>query len=273
MVIFSRLPEWICFIATLVLLQFSHEVGFKIGTIRRLKPGENPETAAGALSGITIGLLAFMLAFTFNGASNNHDLRKDLFVQEANTVRAMYQSSLQMPEPYQIKVRNLLQEYLDLRIKMSGANTANLKQSVERLKKLQGELWSINLELQKKETSTPMSGLFMESLNKLFDLNTERVSAVTQGRIPSIIWTVLYLLTIITIVMVGYRIGLHGIRSTFMELCLIVSFSLILSLIIVLDRPNGVMRPNTRPLSAILNMVSTGAAYRTSSGETASAQN
>ena len=135
------------------------------------------------------------------------------------------------------------------------------------------ELWSITLELQKKETSTPMSGLFMESLNKLFDLNTERVAAVTQGRIPSIIWATLYLLTIITIVMVGYRIGLNGIHSTFMELCLIASFSLILSLIIVLDRPNGVMRPNTRPLSAILNMLVAGSERRTSSSGVESAQN
>lgn len=252
------LPEWACFIATLVFLQLSHELGFRIGTIRRLKPGDNPETAAGTISGITIGLLAFILAFTFNGAANNHDLRKDLLIEEANTVRTVYQRSMQMPDAYRARVRSLLEEYVDIRLKMRGAHTEEFKKMVERSKADQAGLWSIALELQKKEPDTPMLGLFTESLNKLFDLNVRRINAVSQGRISHVIWTVLYLLTFITMAMVGYRIGLHGIRSTFMDASLAISFALVLVVIIALDRPNGMMRLDTRPLANVLNMLKTG---------------
>ena len=255
MTIFYRLPEWTCFIATLVFVLMSHEVGFRLGIRRKLKPGENPETAAGTISGIMIGMLAFMLAFTFNGASNNHDFRKDLLSDEANTIRTVYQRSMQLPDTYRTNVRNLLREYVSLRLNMGQRQKTNFKQTFVRMKSIQQGLWSIALELQTKEPNTPMLGLFTESLNHLFDLNADRSNAFIQGRISLLIWIVLYLLTFITMAMVGYRIGLSGIRSTFMELTLALSFSSVLILIIALDRPNGMLRLNPKPLADVLKML------------------
>ena len=256
MTLFYRLPEWACFIATLIFVQLSHEIGFRIGTIRRLKSGENPETAAGTISGVAIGLLAFMLAFTFNGASNNHDLRKDLLIDEANIVRTAYQRSMQLPDPYRANVHDLLQEYVDIRLNMRQLRRANFKQAFGRMQVIQHDLWSTVLELQKKEPNTPMLGLFTESLNELFNLNAKRSNAFIQGRISIIIWIVLYLLTFITMAMMGYRIGLHGMRSTFMELTLALAFSSVLILIITLDRPNGMLKIDPRPLADVLKMLS-----------------
>jgi hypothetical protein len=258
MTIFSRLPEWACFIATLIFVLISHEIGFRIGTIRRLKPGDNPETAAGTISGVTIGLLAFMLAFTFNGASNNHDVRKDLLIDEANTVRTAYQRSMQLPDPTRADVRDLLREYVDIRLNMSQPRRSNFRQAFGRMQVIQQDLWSTALELQNKEPNTPMLGLFTESLNELFNLNAKRSNAFTQGRISNIIWIVLYLLTFITMSMLGYRIALHGIRSTFMEVTLALAFSSVLLLIITLDRPNGMLRVDPRPLADVLKMLTSG---------------
>ena len=256
--LFYFMPEWACLLLTLLFVQLSHEVGYRIGTRRRLKPGENPDTAAGTISGVAIGLLAFILAFTFNGASNNHDLRKDLLIEEANVVRTVHQRSMQMPDPYRVQVRSLLDEYVDMRLKMRGIGMAELRPLMNRAKVIQTELWAIAIEVQKKEPTTPMLGLFTESLNQLFDVSVKRVNAVSQGRISPIIWTVLYLLTFITMAMVGYRIGLHGIRSTFMEVSLTVAFSLVLIVIIALDRPNGMMRLDQRPMTTVLNVLRAG---------------
>jgi hypothetical protein len=258
MTIFHRLPEWVCFVATLIFVQLSHEVGFRLGSIRRLKPGENPDTAAGAISGVSIGLLAFMLAFTFNGASNNHDQRKDMLIEEANTVRTAYQRSMQMPEPYRTNVRDLLREHVDTRLNMSQRRRTNYRQTIDRMKVIQHDLWSTALELQKKEPNTPMLGLFTESLNELSNLSVKRSNAFLQGRISIMIWIVLYLLTFITMSMTGYRIGLHGVRSTFMELSLALAFSAVLILIIALDRPNGMLKIDPRPLADVLKLLSSG---------------
>lgn len=242
----------------LIFVQIFHEIGFRIGTRRRIKPGENPETAAGTISGVMIGLLAFILAFMFNGASNNHDFRKDLLMDEANTVRTAYQRSMQLPDPYRANVHDLLREYVDIRLNMSQVRRTNFKQAFGRMQVIQHDLWSIALKLQKEEPNTPMLGLFTESLNDLFNLNAKRSNAFIQGRISMLIWIVLYLLTFITMTMMGYRIGLHGIRSTFMELALALAFSLVLILIIALDRPNGMLKIDPRPLADVLKMLSSG---------------
>lgn len=255
MMSFYRLPEWACFIATLIFVQFSHEIGFRIGAWRRLKPGENPETAAGTISGIMIGLLAFILAFTFNGASNNHDIRKDLMIAEANAVRTTYQRSMQLPDPYRANVRELLREYVDIRLKVRQLRMVGLKSALNRIRTIQNDLWSIALELQKKEPNAPMIVLFTQSLNEVFDLHVKRYSAILQGRIATMIWVVLYLLTFITMAMMGYRIGLNGIRSTFMELSLALAFSSILVLIIALDRPSGMLRIDPKALEDVLKML------------------
>ncbi|MEI6862840.1 MAG: hypothetical protein WCK38_00355 [Candidatus Omnitrophota bacterium] len=258
MTIFSRLPEWACFIATLIFVQFSHEVGFRIGTRRRLKPGDNPETSAGTISGTVIGLLAFLLAFTFNGASSHYDLRKELIIEEANAVRTTYQRSLQLPAPYRAKVRDLLEEYVDIRLKVRGFRKADLSRALARTLAIQDDLWSVVLTLQQKEPNTPMLVLFTQSLNEVFDLHVKRVNAVFQSRISIFVWSVLYLLTFITMAMMGYRIGLSGLRSTFMELTLALAFSSVLIVIVSLDRPNGWMRVDPKSLIDVLNMLRAG---------------
>lgn len=258
MMLFYKIPEWMCFVATLIFVQASHEAGFKIGTRRRLKPGENPSTAAGTISGIMVGLLAFILAFTFNGASNNHDVRKDLIIEEANAVRTAYQRSMELPDPYRAQVRDLLREYVDIRLKARQLRRPDFKPALDRTLAIQNDLWSIALELQKKEPNTPMVGLFTESLNEVFDLHVKRMNAIFQGRISMLIWIMLYFLTFITMAMMGYKIGLHGIRSTFMEVTLALAFSSLLILIIALDRPDGIMRIHPRALIDVLNMLSSG---------------
>lgn len=258
MILFFRLPEWACFILTLIFVMISHEVGFRIGTRRRLKPGENPEIAAGTIAGTIIGLLAFMLAFTFNGASSNHDLQKDLVIDEANAVRTTYQRSMEMPDPYRAEVRDLLQEYVDIRLKVRELRRAELKPALDRTLAIQRDLWSVARALQRKEPNAPMIILFTQSLNDVLDLHVKRFSAVFQSRISAMIWIVLYMLTSITMAMLGYRIGLHGFRSNFMEITLIIAFSSVIFLIIVLDRPNGMMRVDPRPLVDVLNMLRAG---------------
>jgi hypothetical protein len=255
---FTDLPELAFFVVTIIFVLISYEVGFKFGTKRRLKPGENPETAAGTLSGTTLGLLAFMLAFTFNGAATTHHARKDLVFKEANAVRTTYQYSMAMPEPYRAKVHELLREYVDVRVNIPGLRPADIKPALERTMAIQNELWSTALTVQKNEKNVPMIGLFAESLSKVFDLHVERFETVFQSRIPSIIWVVLFLLTFITMAMMGYRIGLSGLRSTFIEVSMALSFSLVLLLILALDCLRGILQVSQKPLAEVLKMLSAG---------------
>jgi hypothetical protein len=255
---FLQLSEWLCFSVTMIFVLCSYEIGYKFGTRRRLRPGENPDSAAGALSGTTLGLLAFMLAFSFNGASSHHDLRKKLIIDEANAIRTAYQQSTVMPEPYRAGISKLLLEYLDIRVHAMDLSPEELAKALVRTKAIQNELWSTAVTLQQREPNVPVAGKFSESLTRIFDLHFSRVDAAFHTRIPGIIWIVLFLLTFITMAMMGYRIGLSGVRSIFIEVGTALAFSSVLVLIIALDQPTSILKVNLTPQIDVLNMIRAG---------------
>ena len=109
--------------------------------------------------------------------------------------------------------------------------------------------------LQQKGQNPEMAKLFMTSLNELFNVAVKRLTVFLEGRIPSIIWYVLFFLTFVTMTMMGYRIGLDGERSIFIEVSLALAFSSVLFLIISLDRPLGIMSVSQQPLVNVQMML------------------
>lgn len=81
--------------------------------------------------GATMGLLAFMLAFTFNGAAGRHSARKALVIQEANAIYATWLRAGFMPEPSRVDIRGLLRDYVDVRVK-AAAGQVELAEAVRR---------------------------------------------------------------------------------------------------------------------------------------------
>jgi hypothetical protein len=67
---FDSVPIWAVLVATIGLVYLSIEIGIRLGRRRLLRSAGKLEVS-GALVGATMGLLAFMLAFTFNGAANS----------------------------------------------------------------------------------------------------------------------------------------------------------------------------------------------------------
>jgi len=65
----------------------------------------------------------------------------------------------------------------------------------------------------------------------------KRVTAALRDRIPVAIWLTLYLLIVIGAVMMGLEIGQGRTRHFPLELAVAVSFSIVLVMIVDLDRP------------------------------------
>lgn len=251
----TTLPEWACFILTMVFVLLSHELGFKFGTRRRNQPGGNPDTAAGAMSGTTLGLLAFMLAFTFNGASSDHDIRRNMVLEDANAIRTAYQRSIALPEPERAKAHALFREYVDIRLNLAKTRGAGLGQAIERTAAIQEELWSVAVLFEQKGSKPQIAALYMTSLNELNNAHLRRVTTYLENRIDAIVWYVLFFLTFLTMAMMGYRNGLDGERSMFIEVAFGLAFSVVLFLIIALDRPIGIMGYNQQPLINVQMML------------------
>jgi hypothetical protein len=94
----DALPLWGLFAGIVVLVLLSIEAGRWLGYRRAVRSEREKDAPIGAMVGSTLGLLAFMLAFTFGMASARYDVRKSLVLEEANAVGTTYLRAAMLPD-------------------------------------------------------------------------------------------------------------------------------------------------------------------------------
>jgi hypothetical protein len=177
-----------------------------------------------------------MLAFTFGMAESRFSARKELVLKEANAIGTTYLRSELLPEPDRTEILNLLREYVEVRVK--GAQERDvLEQAIVRSEELHDPLWSLAVAIGKEHPDSIVVGLFIQSLNEVIDLHSERVTVGVRNRIPVSIWVTLYAVGILAMLLVGYQAGLSGTQSIMTNLALVVIFAAVMILIVDLDRP------------------------------------
>ena len=111
----DRSPVWLIYAGTVLLLLAGNEIGFRLGRWRRARMPEGEKAPATAIMGSTLGLLAFMLAFTFGMSGSRFDARKQLVLDEASAVLRAHQRAQFLPEPQRSECSRLLRDYVELR--------------------------------------------------------------------------------------------------------------------------------------------------------------
>ena len=107
----DALPLWGLFLATLLLVLLSVEAGYRLGISRR-RSTEEKEAPVGAMVGATLGLLAFMLAFTFGLAAARFDTRRQVLLDEANALGTTYLRAGMLPDRRDA-IRTFLRDYVE----------------------------------------------------------------------------------------------------------------------------------------------------------------
>jgi hypothetical protein len=81
------LPLWGVFLATVAVILISIDAGYRLGNYRRRRSQREDKSPLGEMVAATLGLVAFLLAFTFGLAASRFDLRRALLLDEANAIR------------------------------------------------------------------------------------------------------------------------------------------------------------------------------------------
>lgn len=243
----DRFPLWSLFPITVAIALLSVEAGRRLAGHRLQRATEEKEAPVGGMVGGTIGLLAFMLAFTFGLASTRFEARRQILLQEANAIGTCYLRGAMLSEPMRTDSRNLLREYVDVRIET--VKSGNVQGGVAKSEELLNRLWGVAVTTAEKEKNV-ITSLFITSLNQVIDLHTTRLMAGVRSRVPGIIWLVLYLLLLLVMVMLGYQSGLAKSRRSIAVLALVIGFSSVLYLIADLDRPGqGMLQTNQETMT------------------------
>ena len=247
---FDTFPLWLIFVGTAALLAVGNFAGFQLGLLRRSRTSDEDKAPTSAIMGSTLGLLAFVLAFTFGMSSSRFDTRRNLVLDEANAILRTYQRAQLLPEPQRSASSELLREYVDLRLSMPALDDlSQVQEAVVRSEAIQDELWT-----QASSIAGPSSGAtpFIRSLGDLSDLQMKRVRAAMWNRIPGTIQTMLYVLALLGLMTMGYNAGLAGTRPTLPTAALILAFSAVILLIIDLERPRQTLfEVSQEPMSTV----------------------
>jgi hypothetical protein len=230
----DALPLWGLFLAIVVLVLVSIEAGHRLGGYRRRRSDQEQDAPVGAMVGSTLGLLAFMLAFTFGMAASRFDTRKALVLDEANAIGTTYLRAAMLPDRRD-DVRGLLRDYVDARLE--AVKTGRLEEGLRRSEDLQARLWAAAVALGQQHPNSIVVGLFVESLNEVIDLHAARVTAGLRNRIPGAIWVTLFALAVLSLGAMGYHSGLAGTARSPAVLAVAFAFSAVIGLVVDLDRP------------------------------------
>jgi hypothetical protein len=229
------IPLWAFFPAICVLTMLAVEGGYRLGQWRHARATEEKETPVGAMVASILGLLAFLLAFTFGMAANRFDARRQAVLDEANAIGTTYLRARLLPEPQGPEAARLLREYVDVRVR--GVQEHKVAEAIARSEELHELLWREAVKASHNKDANPvMTSLFIQSLNETIDAHARRVQVGMRSRVPFSIWAGLFALAILGMVGMGYHAGLSATRRSPAMLGLVVAFAGVLYLIAELDR-------------------------------------
>jgi hypothetical protein len=245
-------PLWTLLPITITIAVVAVELGFRAAHYRK-RSSDEPEAPSAGMVGATLGLLAFMLAFTFGLAGTRFEARRQLVQTEANAISTTYLRTELLPEPMRTNAQALLKEYVDARL--AATRPDKLLESISKSEEIQRRLWTQAVEAIQKEKSISTS-LFVQSVTQLIELHSQRITAALRSRIPAAIWIALYLVLILAMAAVGYQEGMASKRRSIAVVTLVCGFSIVFFLITDLDRPGkGYLQVNQEALMDVKKMM------------------
>jgi hypothetical protein len=240
----DQVPLWGFFAVACAATWLALEGGYRLGRWRHAHPPDEKEGPVGAMVGSVLGLLAFMLGFTFGLAAARFDARRQVVLDEANAIGTTYLRARLLPEPQRTEVVQLLRELVDVRLPAGQYSDSDqvVAQAVTRSEELHERLWARAAAVAEK-TPTPITAHFIQSLNEVIDLHAKRVMLGLRSRIPLSIWIGLFGVAILGMASTGYQVGLAGTRRSPAAIAFVLAFAAVLLLVADLDRPGeGLLR-------------------------------
>jgi hypothetical protein len=195
-------------VGMLVLL----EVGRRIG---RGGKHDQEETGAGfgAVEGAVFGLLGLLIAFTFSGASDRFNTRRELIAEEANAADAVYMYADLLSLDRQQSLHELLRQYLSVRLEIYRKlpDPEQAKAEMVRSEELRKRIWSEAIAA-KRASVLDSNAPLLPSLVHMFEIGNLRIVA-NQTHAPRMIFAMLVVLAFACALLAGYGMSRSKTRS------------------------------------------------------------
>lgn len=241
--------QWMVLFICGALLLVSAELGYRVGMRLFIVKDEARKGQVGNIQGAVLGMLALLLGFTFSMAVSRYEHRRELVMQEANSIGTTYLRASFLPEAHKTAVEEKLRRYVDVRLDFHNAGTdaAKIAAAEGEAAKLQGEIWAHTVTAA-KEAPSPIVSTFINTLNETIDLDATRLNAF-RTRVPGPVWLLVLVVAAASCYATGYHAGASGVRTGFSNVMLPALIAVVITLISDVDRPRqGLVGVSQQPL-------------------------
>jgi hypothetical protein len=177
-------------------------VGWKFG--RRWFGGESAAGWATLEAGM-LGLFALMLAFTFSGAADRFQNRRELINQQAQVIETAYARLDLLEETERVPLQKLFREYLDLLLADHGhiLDFKALEDFVNALESKGREIWTLSAAACRQERYQHLVEVIPPAVNDMLAVGLARRGSFSH-HLPGLITGLLFILALSSALLVGF---------------------------------------------------------------------
>jgi hypothetical protein len=220
-VLLDQIPLPIMFAALTGLMVLFMEAGYQIAS-RWQKKNKAQIAQVRAIMGASLGLLGFMLAFSFSMAQRHFEERTAAYLVEVGELDSAFRSSEMLKPKHRDQAKDLLRLFVQTRLETrEAANREDMAAVMEKL--------------VASEQTEP--GRFSDAVLAIIKAHDVRLQAGLFNRIPPFIWYTLFFMSLLSMLIMGYQAGLSDARSRLATWGLALTFSVVMMLVTDLDRP------------------------------------
>lgn len=214
------------------------EIGRRVGL--RQADGSNATSSTSTVDAAVFGLMGLLLAFTFSGAMQRWDARRELVVKETNAIGTAWLRIDSLPAEAQPPLRELFRRYLDARLGVyrSFPDVDAARAELARSNDLQSEIWTYSIGKCLDPTGEKARLLLMPALNDMIDITTDRTTALITHP-PMVIYALLFALVLASSLIAGYAMSPSPARSWLHMLCFAAAMSVAFYVILDLEFPRA----------------------------------
>jgi hypothetical protein len=205
-----------------------NEIGFYLGRYVQKRTSDDVKSLTGSIQASILGLLALLLGFTFSMSMQRYDDRSMALIQDSNTIQEVQWRTGLLPELEQTQVNAHLNKYIQAKINLAQTSIV----SEERRLQLLAEAKRIHRDLM----SVTNNADFNNSVIAMIMQHNTR-NALIDMHVPDVVLILLFIVFVASVGILGYSVGLSGTRMLVQITMVSLLITLIVFIIIDLDRP------------------------------------
>ena len=240
-----------------VLLLLACEIGYRLGLAKQGAP-DSLRTLMTGIGGAMLGLLGLLLGFALTMAISRWDERRDIIIEEANSIGTLSLRAGLLEEPSTGQLRETLRAYTKARVELGGSRDRPdvLQAALGESGDLHVVIWSVVERANEPSVTNATLASLISSANELIDLHELRLASL-QNQLPSALFYLLLSLAALSVVFLAWSFGAASQRGRAPMILLALLIGAVLMLIMDVNRPQrGIIEVGVAPLERAQKSVS-----------------